>query len=105
MSKTVFIVTSNRQPFSLRCPGSLPLGEGAREEPDVTRTRTALAAAVLATGLLAVPAALADEPVCDKPVGLALHEAHEAAEAVVGEDLADAVHDAEEQYCASPLPV
>lgn len=63
----------------------------------MSRTRTVLAAAVLATGALAVPAALAHEPLCDKPGADLLAEGHDLLP-VGGEG----VHLVEETYCSLP---
>ncbi|HVM26282.1 MAG TPA: hypothetical protein VM433_01240 [Mycobacteriales bacterium] len=66
----------------------------------MSRTRTALAVAVLATGVVGVPAALA-APACDKPGAAVIHEVHEQAEALgeAGEFASDRAHQLEERYC------
>lgn len=66
----------------------------------MSRTRTALAAAVLVTGVVGVPAALA-APACDKPGAAVIHEVHEESEVlpVVGELVSDRAHQLEERYC------
>lgn len=67
----------------------------------MSRTRTALLAAVLTAGALGVPAALA-APACSKPGADVAHETHEAAEAlpVAGAVAGGVAHEVEEAYCA-----
>jgi len=70
----------------------------------MSRTRVTLAAAVLATGAFAVPAALAHPPECDKVAAGALAEGHELADLTGVDEIGNTVHLAEETYCATPLP-
>jgi hypothetical protein len=67
----------------------------------MSRTRITLAAAVLATTALGVPAALA-APACAKPGAQQLHDVHDAGEAVpvAGVVVSGAAHEVEETYCA-----
>lgn len=66
----------------------------------MSRTRAALAAAVLATGVIGVPAALA-APACDKPGAAQIHEVHEQSEQLgdAGLLVSDRAHQLEERYC------
>lgn len=68
----------------------------------MSRTRATLAAAVLATTALAVPAALAGGHACTKPGAQQLHDVHEAGELVpvAGAVVSEVAHEAEEAYCA-----
>lgn len=69
----------------------------------MSRTRVTLAAAVLATGAFAVPAALAG-PHCTSPVAGAIHTAEDAVKPV-SPDVARVLHDVEGRYCQAGLPV
>ena len=66
----------------------------------MSRTRTTLVAAALATTALGVPAAFA-APTCDKPGAAQIHQVHEDSEAlpVVGQPVSDRAHQLEERYC------
>lgn len=68
----------------------------------MSRTRTTLAAALLVTTAVGVPSALAGGHACSKPGAAAVHNVHEASEALpVAGSVASAVaHEVEKTYCA-----
>jgi hypothetical protein len=68
----------------------------------MSRTRITIAAVVLATTAVGVPAALAGSPACSKPGAQQLHDVHEAGESVpvAGGGVSGIVHEVEQTYCA-----